>query len=329
MNFLKNNWFIIGIFAALAAGFLFSDAGVFLNTGSYFSTSLVVLLFIITGLKLPVNSIKYGLKDVRVHIYIQLFIFIFVPLYFFLTSMLFESSFSPQIIVGIYALAVLPCTISSCIVFTQSAGGNVVATMFNAALANIAGVFVSPLLLSLLLRTSAEVMPAAELLATFRKLALIMLLPIGAGQVLRRWISGFVDSRKRELGVVSNIFILLILYFAFSASAAKPSFVQNLKSMALPYVYLALSFIVLNAIATGGAVLLRFRREDRITVTFTAPKKTLAMGVPLLTTYFASDAELLGAALLPLIFYHPWQLLVSGIIQERVRKRSMELEVEN
>ena len=316
MRFIRKNWFILGIFTSLLLGIIAGDLGILLNRGSYFSNALVVILFVITGLKLPIDAVRNGLRDLRVHVYIQLFIFVAVPLYFYFSSGLFSRVFKPEVLVGIYALACLPCTISSCIVFTQSAGGNVVATMFNAAFANIAGVVVSPLLLSLMLRTSSGMLPAAELLGVLQKLALMMLLPIAAGQFLRRWLGSAAAKHKKELGVVSNIFILMILYFAFSKSAGDPSFSGNLRMMTLPYLYLAVSFLVLNAAATAGAVLLRFKPEDRISVTFTAPKKTLAMGVPLLSTYFASKPELLGVALLPLIFYHPWQLFVSGILQQ-------------
>ena len=322
MKFFRKNWFIIGIFTALIAGVVFSDAGIRLNSGSRFSNALVVLLFIITGVKLPVDAVRAGLKDIRVHIYIQLFIFIFVPLYFLLTTIPLRSLFGEEVIIGIFALAALPCTISSCIVFTQAAGGNVVATMFNASFANIAGVIVSPMILSLMLRTSSGMLPASELLGILQKLALMMLLPIAAGQALRRPLGALAEKHKKALGVASNFFILLILYFSFAKSSGDPAFIGNLKSMVFPYLYLAVSFLVLNALASSGAAILGFSREDRITVTFTAPKKTLAMGVPLLSTYFSATPELLGVALLPLIFYHPWQLLVSGVLQEVIRKRT-------
>ena len=278
MNFFKRNWFIIGIFSALLLGFLISDIGIILNTGSYFSTALVVIIFVITGVKLPVSAVKNGLKDIRVHVYIQLYIFVFVPLYFYLSSMLFRESFGPQVMIGIYALAALPCTISSCIVFTQSAGGNVVATMFNASLANIAGVIISPLLLSLMLRTSTGTLPASELLGVLQKLFLMMLLPIAGGQILRRWFAAPADKYKKQLGVINNVFILMILFFAFSKSAGEPDFASNLKTLAGPYLYLAASFLILNAVAVAGAKGFGFSRENLITVMFTAPKKTLAMG---------------------------------------------------
>ena len=44
------------------------------------------------------------------------------------------------------------------------------------------------------------------------------------------------------------------------------------------------------------------------------------MGVPLLGIYFARNPEMLGLAVLPILFYHPFQLLVAGVIRGIVRK---------
>ena len=55
-------------------------------------------------------------------------------------------------------------------------------------------------------------------------------------------------------------------------------------------------------------------REDRVALLYVAPQKTLALGVPLLSIYFA-DQDLLGVVLLPLVFYHPFQILVAGLLR--------------
>ncbi|MQY62918.1 MAG: hypothetical protein GH143_01180, partial [Calditrichaeota bacterium] len=79
--------------------------------------------------------------------------------------------------------------------------------------------------------------------------------------------------------------------------------------------YLALSFFILVFLAYGGAKLWNFPKEHIISVIYAAPQKTLAVGVPLLSTYFAHTPDILGIALLPLLFYHLWQLFISGIIK--------------
>jgi hypothetical protein len=282
--------------------------------------------------------------------------------------------------------------------------------MFNAALANMLGVFVSPLLLSLLLRGSGAALPAGELAGILGSLALRMLLPTVAGQVLRRVVAargaggpggrdpsgdrpgapsagvapprpgddraGRGESRghgeptgppaardragrvertaraerrghgphphqggaahrterpirggdsarptpggDRTAALVrkaQSVLILVIVFFAVSRAVGNDVFMANLPRMGLPFLYLGLSHWLLAAAALLGARLLRFPRADRITALFAAPQKTLAMGAPLLTIYFADRPELLAVSLLPLIFHHIFQFATAGIVR--------------
>jgi len=315
LPWLRRNWFLLGILAALLLGFLLPGLGSVLNRGGFARTLLIVLLFLISGFTLPTEAITSGLRDYRLHLYVQMFVFLFIPGFFLLTTLPFRSLWDHQLYAGIFAVAVLPTTISSCIVFTQVSGGNLMGTMFNAALANILGVILSPLLLSLLMRGGGEPLPAAEVLKILRNLSLQMLIPIACGQILRQFLKQVATIQKKRLSVVSNIFILFILFFAFSKTAENPDFAGNLITMIGPFAYLAAAHLLLLYIAYGGARLLRFSRENTISVLYTAPQKTLALGVPLITTYFASTPEVLGMALLPLVFYHAWQLLVAGFVK--------------
>jgi sodium/bile acid cotransporter 7 len=196
--------------------------------------------------------------------------------------------------------------------------------MFNAALANVMGIFISPLLLSLMMQTTGKPLPMSELLAILQSLALKMLVPIIIGQILRRFIKPLLTRAKNVLSVISNICILIILFFAFSRTARNPDFLDNLGRMVVPFLYLAAAYIVLLAGAYFGSRLLKMSTENTISVLFAAPQKTLAMGVPLLSTYFAADPEILGIALLPLIFYHPWELFIAGFLPRLVERFKQE-----
>jgi sodium/bile acid cotransporter 7 len=55
---------------------------------------------------------------------------------------------------------------------------------------------------------------------------------------------------------------------------------------------------------------------DRIAVYFCSVKKTLAMGVPLAMLIFGGSSDL-SLILLPIMFYHPLQLLVNGVLANR------------
>ena len=315
--FLTKNWFLLGILIVLLLGTLLPEAGAQLGTILGGTKPLVVLLFLISGFTLPTEAIKEGMKNTRLHIYIQGFIFLFTPLFFFLTTLPFIGLISKEVLIGIYALSCLPTTVSSCIVFSQISGGNTVGAIFNASLANIAGIFISPLLLSILLQGAGHSIPAEEALRIVRNLGLTMLLPVTVGQGLRIVTKNIASRMKGILKILSNIFILLIVLFSVSRTALDPAFVKNLSTMLLPFLYLALANIVLSFFAWKGAGLLGVEGEDRVTALFASSQKTMAVGVPLLSTYFASTPEILGIALLPLLFYHPWQLVVAGFIKNK------------
>ena len=313
-GWLTRNWFLIGLLAAVAAGLALPRAGTAVSLGGTSATVLVVLLFLASGLSLPTEAIRAGLRDVRLHLFLQLFIFAAVPLYFATTTALLWRGSDPRIVAGILALAVLPTTVSSCIVFTQAARGNVVATIFNASLANVLGVFLSPLLLSWLLQQTGRAMPADELLRVLSALLLKMLLPVAVGQLLRLRLRDWIERRRKQFGLFMNGAIVVIVWFSFSRPALDPTFVASLARFWPLLGYLALSHLLLLAVVWIGTRLLGLDRANTYTALFVAPQKTLALGAPLLTTYFASEPDVLGLALLPLIMYHLWQLAVAGFL---------------
>jgi len=314
MVWLKKNWFLVGLLVTLLLAVLLSGPGSRMNPGGWTNRIIVIVLFLITGLKLPSDRIMQDLATPRLHLMIQLFIFILAPLYFLTAGLFFRDTLDGQLLIGIYALAVLPTTVSTCIVFTQSSGGNTVAAVFNAALSNTAGILISPVLLSLLLSSSGRALPTEQLLSTIRSLLLNMLAPIVAGQLLRLAIRDWVTAHGKGLGAASNALILGVVFLAFSKTASDPSFAGHLASLPWPIVYLAVSHIILVVAAAGLGRLLRLNVADRVTALFVAPQKTLALGAPLLTIYFTGQ-EVLGVALLPLVFYHPFQILVASILK--------------
>ena len=63
-------------------------------------------------------------------------------------------------------------------------------------------------------------------------------------------------------------------------------------------------------------VSLRLNREDLITAYFCSVKKTLALGVPLAVLIFGHRSDL-PLILLPLMFYHPLQIFINGLLAAR------------
>ena len=85
--------------------------------------------------------------------------------------------------------------------------------------------------------------------------------------------------------------------------------------MGLPFLFLAVFHLYLLAAAYFGGRIIRLGRDSLKSILFTAPQKTVALGVPLISAYFADSPEILGVALLPVVFYHSFQLIVAGSIK--------------
>jgi sodium/bile acid cotransporter 7 len=311
--FFKRNWFVFGIVGAVASGLLVPSIGLALDKGGGLSAGSVVAIFVVLGLALPSEEIRLGVRNFRVHLLLHVFIFVVAPAYFVLTSGWLRPAMDGRLLPGIYALAVLPTTVSSCIVLTQMARGNVTTAIFNAVLTNMAGVFISPLLLTLLLRGAGRPLPADQVIAIFLSLAAKVLLPFAVGQVLRLRLHAFATRHRTALSSTSGALILVVVFAAFCKAAGNESLRANVAHLPVPLAYLAGSNILLMALAYLMARLLRLAPADVVAVAFTAPQKTIAVGVPLITTYFASQPDLLGIALLPILFYHPWQLVTAGL----------------
>jgi len=88
-----------------------------------------------------------------------------------------------QLGVGVLFLCCLPSTVQSSIGFTAIARGNVPAAICSASFSNMSGVLVTPPLVGLLLHTRGGFSPS-----TLLDVALQLLAPFAAGQLLRPWI---------------------------------------------------------------------------------------------------------------------------------------------
>jgi len=313
--FFIKNWFVLSLIAIILFAFFVPSIGYTLGFGGITADVLIVLIFFITGLTLPSETILSRLANIKLHIFIQIFIFILIPLYVMITAPLLDGLLNEWTLIGLYATAVLPTTISSNIVFTQASGGNVVATTFNAALANVMGIFISPLLLSFMLKTTGSIIPVEELLGILKDLVFLMLLPIIAGQIGRIFMRSMVKNYGKVLRKSTSVMILVIVFLTISKAVKSGLF--NISGVGLPIalIYLAVSHLIFLGVVFGGSAVLNFSKEDRTSALFAAPQKTLAMGAPLLSIFFASHPELLAASIVPLSFYHLWQLIVAGFIR--------------
>jgi sodium/bile acid cotransporter 7 len=168
------------------------------------------------------------------------------------------------------------------------------------------------------MKTTGETQP---ILPVIVDLLQWLVLPLALGQGLRPWFGAWAMRHKKRVGLIDRLAILVLVYTSFCDSFKQGVWSGNgpwqlLGISAVCAVLFALVMLVTGAVARG----LGFNREDRIVAMFCGSKKTLASGVPMAKLIFGAHPGL-GLILLPIMVYHPLQLIVCGVLAQRWGKQ--------
>ncbi|MER5686043.1 bile acid:sodium symporter family protein [Streptomyces sp. NPDC002205] len=303
--------YILALIGTVALAALLPASGGAADVAGDASTGAVALLFFLYGARLSTAEALDGLKHWRLHLTVLICTFVAFPLLGLAGEGLVPYVLTPQLYSGFLFLCLVPSTIQSSIAFTSIARGNVPAAICAGSFSSLAGIFLTPLLAAVVLGNSGGGFSADALL----KIGVQLLLPFVAGQLLRRWIGGFITRHKKGLGYVDRGSILLVVYTAFSEGMVAGIWHQVTPArlgalLAAEAVLLALML----ALTWCGAKRLGFDRGDRIAIQFAGSKKSLAAGLPMASVLFGAHASL---AVLPLMLFHQMQLMVCAVIAKR------------
>ncbi|MGW8884955.1 bile acid:sodium symporter family protein [Streptomyces sp. NPDC055749] len=303
--------YILALIGTVVLAALLPASGTAADVAGGASTGAVALLFFLYGARLSTAEALEGLKHWRLHLTVLACTFVAFPLLGLASGGLVPHVLTPQLQEGLLFLCLVPSTIQSSIAFTSIARGNVPAAICAGSFSSLAGILLTPLLAGLLISGSGSGFSADGLL----KIVLQLLVPFLAGQVLRRWIGGFLARHKQVLGYVDRGSILLVVYTAFSEGMVAGIWhqVTPVRLGALLATEAVLLALMLT-LSWYGAKRLGFDRGDRIAIQFAGSKKSLAAGLPMASVLFGAHASL---AVLPLMLFHQMQLMVCAVIAKR------------
>ena len=314
------DWFLCGMFLATFLAWLFPGFG---RSGGAMHAEYVInvgvfLVFFLHGINLSGEQIGQGLKSGRLHMMVQGFTFIVFPLLWWLADTLLGNHVPALLMLGFFYLCALPSTISSSVALTGSAGGNVPAAILNASLSSVLGIFLTPWLISLVVGTGSN---GIDLGATLLDLCTLLLLPLVLGQLLRPWLGRFFTRHKRYTNIIDKLVILLLVYAAFCNSMVSGMWQQQGRAVLITaFVGSALLLALILWLTTRSARALRLSPADEVAAVFCASKKSLAAGAPMAALIFGAHPGL-GLILLPIMIYHPLQLIVCSIMAEHYASR--------
>ncbi|WP_405794554.1 bile acid:sodium symporter family protein [Streptomyces longwoodensis] len=303
--------YVVLLLGTVGLAALFPARGTAADVSAGASTAAIALLFFLYGARLSTREALDGLRHWRLHVTVLACTFLVFPVLGLAARGLVPVLLTHPLYQGLLFLTLVPSTVQSSIAFTSIARGNVPAAICAGSFSSLVGIVVTPLLAAVLLGGSGGG-PSADSLV---KIVLQLLVPFLAGQVLRRWIGGFVTRHKKVLGYVDRGSILLVVYTAFSEGVVQGIWhrVSPLRLGGLLVVEAVLLAVML-LLTWYGAKALRFGREDRITIQFAGSKKSLAAGLPMAGVLFGAHASL---AVLPLMLFHQMQLMVCAVIARR------------
>ncbi len=315
INF-KRDWFLYGMVLAVALAWLYPTPGA--HGGWLYPEVLtkagVALIFFLHGMSLSFAAMRQGALNWRLHLVVQVSVFLLFPLLGLAVLALTRGWLSDDLRLGIFYLCVLPSTVSSSVALTAAAGGNVPAAVFNATLSSLLGIVLTPLWLKILTE-GAEV--SFSLHSVVLDLLLWLVLPLIAGQVSRIWLAGWAKRHKATVSLVDRLTILLLVYTSFCDSMVFGVWTNHGLTAVIASFVISLGLFYVLLYAVGGICdLLKFTPEDRIAAVFCGSKKSMATGVPMAQLMFGTSPAL-GLILLPIMIYHPLQLLICGALANR------------
>jgi len=313
--------FLLWLIAVVVAASLLPVRGWAASWTDVVADLAIALLFFLHGAKLSRAAIVQGMGNWRLHALTLGSTYILFPAIGLALMWLASDWVNPLLLSGLLYLTLLPSTVQSSIAFTAMAGGNVAAAVCSASLSNLAGIFLTPVLVGIFMKTGGT--GAVSSSHSVQAIALQLLLPFLAGHFLRPLIGSFIDRNKAILQPVDRGSILIVVYSAFSAAVINGIWTRVNGSDLM--VLLVLSAVILALILGTTALvarLLGMPREDAIVLQFCGSKKSLVSGVPMAGALFPPAQ--VGLIVLPLMIFHQLQLFVCAGLAGRYHRQAVQ-----
>ena len=309
-------WLLFAVFLAVLFPAYGSKGGLLYPE---LSTNIGVwLIFFLQGIALPTSELTSGYSPKRLHAFVLSWNYIIFPIAVGLLLLPLSLVIPNELRLGFWLLAILPTTVSSAVVFSTVSKGNTSNAIFSTVFSNLLSVLLVPAVAVAYLSVESGVsLPLSPL---FSKLFLLIIAPLILGQLVRKWLpktSALIANRTKGLG---NWIIVFIVHCAFAQSVSSGFLIQ----LGLFSIFKVISITILILLFVSQFVwwssnLFNLSKEQRISAFFCSSQKSLATGLPLTTSILALAPGIVDAAsvLIPLMCYHPAQLILAGILSNR------------
>lgn len=313
--FKRTDPLIVLIILAVVVAIIAPARGTFAEWFATATNIAIALLFFLYGARLSTREAVKGLLHWRLHLLILAFTFLVFPLIGLALKPL-TLIISDDLYMGILFMTLVPSTVQSSVAFTSIARGNYAGAIVAASTSNLAGVFLTPLLVMLFMSAGNGINVDAQV---FIDIAVLLLLPFVLGQVLRRWVKGWAASKATK--IVDRGSITMVVYSAFSAGMVAGVWQEvSVGEIAFLITFSIVLVAFMLWLTRFSSLRLGFNQKDMKAIQFCGTKKSLATGLPMASVIFGGAS--LGLLILPLMIFHQVQLMMCSWLASRYARQA-------
>lgn len=319
MTFLKSSshQLLVGVAASMLIAFLFP-------WNEHFGIDLknivswgIVGIFFFYGLKVDLKESVKDISNWKLHLLIQSFTFLIFPLLVLIFYPFFAESDYFPLWLSVFFLAALPSTVSSAVIMTSVAKGNIPAAILNATITGLIGLLVTPLWVGLFLKKSSLDL---DFISIFWDLTKQILIPVIVGLLLNKMLKSYTNKCKPFLSWYDKIIIFIIIYKSFSAAITDDIFASfSWGILIVLFVVLTILFLVVYFLILKSTSLLNFSVSDKKTAVFSATQKSLVHG-SVFVIILIPDVHKQTLFLLAVMIYHSLQIVFTSYIASRFQR---------
>lgn len=307
---LKKYWFILGL-AVIFALILVDATGTLAALGKWIrnrrgTDGMMCVIFLCSGLMLDAKKIRIGIGDLKGIGAALFLIFGVAPALAFLIG---KIPLDRGVVIGLFIVSAAPTTLSSGVVMTAAAGGNMPHALLISLISNAIAVLTVPLTLPLLLGengfgTSAMI-DQNELII---KIGVLVLLPLLAGLLLRFIFKNSSNRPAAVLQVINQILILAIV--GVGLVQARNALLSGGLQIGIILLLVGVYHGIMLSVAVFVGRALRLPAELKKSVLFMGSQKTLPLTLMVQITMFPAYPS----ALVVCVLHHLTQLFADGYL---------------
>lgn len=301
---MKKLFLSVGLILAVIVGLTVSAPGATLKSMDI-TPWLVVIIFLINGYQTKLNAGHFSGKLIMTFVFAVILGLFISPVIAVLIAETLNISLA--IALGLLVMSSMPPTLSSGIVLTENAEGNIVWAMLLTVGMNLLAIFTIPFILSVCMTVEGEVhVSSIDLLWKLLKMVLI---PFLAGKTLS------IIIRKKlpyPATFIPSICVVLAVWVAVSSAAEKivSAGFMNLLLIVILVASIHIFLLVANKIA--GKKLLKLSKKEAVALLFVGSQKTLPISISVLAALSSQKVPGTGLALIVCICFHFFQLLLDS-----------------